>query len=179
MKISEVLDMVREKVKKHFEHGEVRSYEQDPSPENRYWVDVIVPGAFFKEVNSFLDELCSQLLVDKNEFMLWTSEELKDKIGIGFYLPYLRALSKDEVRAKYIYVEGDYKEYFPPIGGKLSITSKGNKYETHIDENSRLFLTQWFEDYPAGTGDIVSLWCVKWGSGEYVAETRRRSTKTT
>jgi hypothetical protein len=169
MKVSEVLRIVRETVKKHFEQGGVLSYERDPNPENRYWVDVVVYGARFKEIDRLLDDLSSRLMVDKGEFMIWTSEELKDEIGVGFYLPYLRTLSEDEARARYIYVEGDYRDYFPAVGEKLYVISKGETYGAQIDSNSRIFLTQWFKDNAVGVGDTVCLWCVDWDSKKYEA----------
>jgi hypothetical protein len=173
MKVSEVFSIVRECVKRHFEQGVVVSNMCDPDPENRYWIDILIDGAFFKEIDRLLDDLSSRLMVDKGEFMIWTSEELKDEIGVGFYLPYLRTLSEDEARARYVYVEGDYRDYFPAVGEKLYVISKGETYEARIDLNSRIFLTQWFKDNSVGVGDTVCLWCVDWGSKKYVANVRR------
>ncbi|NWG08766.1 MAG: hypothetical protein HXX80_00365 [Nitrososphaerales archaeon] len=170
MKISEILNIIKEKRRKHFEYGKVQSYEHD------YWVDIIIDGGFFGKINSLLDDLTGELSIDKNELMIWTSEELKESIGIGFFLPYLRRLCEDEVRAKYVYVESDFKEYVPPIRENLYIISEGKRYDTYLDENSRLFLTRWFNDNPAKPGDIVSLWCIEW-MGKYRLYLKRQSTQ--
>jgi hypothetical protein len=47
------------------------------------------------------------------------------------------------------------------------------RYETQIDPNSRIFLTQWFKDNAVWVGDTVSLLSVDWSSKVYEANVRK------
>jgi hypothetical protein len=55
----------------------------------------------------------------------------------------------------------------------IDLSEAEKRYETQIDPNSRIFLTQWFKDNAVGVGDTVCLWCVDWDSKKYVANVGR------
>lgn len=142
MRITDMLNEIRSKANKYFRHCEIKQYEKG---EQRYWVDIITDDSYLGTLDYFSTEVAGQFNIDKSRFFVWAPKE--NEIAIGFFLPYIRVLSPSEVEHKFIIVEAEFRDYFPPPKVGFSVLDDGKSYEASLDEYSRIFLTKWFNDH--------------------------------
>jgi len=113
-----------------------------------------------KDLNIMADELSRGLNVDKACFSIFLAEPKgeTDRIEFSFTLPYPRRLSNSDILSKYISIESDWRDYFPPPDVEFVVESYGKHYTVSRDDYNRVFkgVSKWFKDHPdLKVGDIV------------------------
>jgi len=148
-----MLDEIKRIANKYFKPYEIKRGEKG---EARYWVDIITGDSSLGTLDSFSAELAGQFNIDRSKFHIWAPKD--NEIGIGLFLPYHRVLTPSEVEHKFIIVEAEFRDYFPPPGGRFFVLGGGRVYEVSLDERSRIFLTKWFNDHTGvKPSDIIIL----------------------
>jgi hypothetical protein len=160
-----MLDEIKRIADKYFKPYEIKRGEKG---KGRYWVDIITADLSLGTLDSararatldgFTAELAEQFNIDRSKVNVWTLKE--NEIVLGFFLPYHRVLSPSDVEHKFIIVEAEFRDYFPPIGVRFFVLGGVSVYEASLDEHSRIFLTKWFNDHPrVKPGDTAIIWAL-------------------
>jgi hypothetical protein len=162
LKIEDMLNEIKRITNKYFKRCEIKL--AGKQAEDKYWVDVFTEDLPLPldTLDSFSAEMAGQFNIERSKFVVWAPKE--DKMGIGFFLPYHRVLAQAEVEAKFVIVEAEFRDYFPPPGVKFSVLgdSPSKVYEVSLDEHSRIFLTKWFNDHSGiKPNDTTIIWTLE------------------
>jgi len=154
LRIKDVLDEIKTIADKHLKtFYEVKLWENQ---KNKYWVDIITGDLRLGELDSFSAELARQFNIDRSRLHVGAPKE--NEISTSLFLPYLKVLTPSEVGYKFIIVEEEFRDYFPPPDDKFFVVGDERVYEASLDEYSRIYLTKWFKDNPkVKPGDVAIL----------------------
>jgi len=126
-------------------------------------VRVETDSALLGRLSQDLRDFATRFGIDSSRFEISSPRE--GVVAAGFLLPYLRILGRGEVRDKYVYIERQFRDYFPLPGKRFTLTGNEERYLAICSLNDRIHIANWYNDNPdVKEGDTISVWWPNWPS---------------